>query len=167
METVWTIGYGADHWEEFLGRLEPWRFTHLVDVRTNPYSRYQEDFRGEDFAHKVQAAGMKYVFMGDRIGGKPTWPEVHTEGVLDRDKLAKDARFIQGIEAVMKAAEATDRRMCLMCGCAQPHECHRGRILGESLRLRGLELVHILPDGSTAPQSETRLWAGLDQGSLF
>jgi hypothetical protein len=167
MTSIWTIGYAADYWDGFWARLAPHGFTHLVDVRTNPYSRYQEDFRGSEFEARVNSTGLKYVFFGDRLGGKPDRPEVLTDGELDPEKLVQDEFFRGGIRMLTEAAAVGSRKLCLMCGCGKPHECHRGRILGPAIVEAGFDLRHLLPDGRELTQADVELLLGRDQLSLF
>lgn len=154
---VYTIGYGADVFDPFLRRVKAIpEVTHLVDVRTNPYSRYQEDFRGETFAHRVRTEGLKYIFMGDSLGGKPTDPAVLTEGEVDPIKLQDWSFFQLGVRKIVDAAQA-GKVMCLMCGCSMPADCHRGTTLGTALLAACVDLVHVLPDGTSLRQSVLQL----------
>lgn len=164
---MYSIGYGKDNFAEFIARIREHGTTHLVDVRTNPYSRYQEDFRGAEFAKNVEAAGLKYVFMGDRLGGKPEWPEVLVEGALEPALLRADQRWREAVDRLLAAEQNPNRVLMLMCGCSQPHECHRGRVLGEDLLERGVDIQHVLPTGEIVAQSILRVRAGLDQLGLF
>lgn len=161
-----TIGYGQDVYEPFLVRLRRIPgVTHVVDVRTNPYSRYQEDFRS-DFGPRLQRDGLKYVFMGDRLGAKPSHPEVLTEGEPDVTKMRAWPFFLEGIERLIEAAQA-GKQLCLLCGCARPDQCHRGTFLGEVLLERGIDLAHYLTDGQIIRQSEMRLHFPPEQLNLF
>lgn len=164
---LFTVGYAADRWDGFVRRLAPFGITHLVDVRTNPWSRYQEDYRGEEFAARVRSHGMKYVFMGDSLGGKPTREEVLTDGQLDPLKLRADSFFQMGIQRVIEACSNEVNRVCLMCGCGKPEECHRGRIVCQVLHEQGVRVTHILPNGQTCTQADISGAIGADQGSLF
>lgn len=148
-------------------RLAPYSITHLVDIRTYAWSRYQEDFRGEAFAARVRAAGLKYVFLGDRLGGRPSSEDVLTDGEVDYEKLRVAPWFVQGVDKLVEAAADPGRTLCLMCGCGKPEECHRGRLLCEVLLARGCDSVHILPDGSTINQIGVQRKLGADQLKLF
>jgi hypothetical protein len=69
---------------------------------------------------------------------------------------------------MLTEAAAVDRRkLCLMCGCGKPHECHRGRILGPAIVEAGFDLRHLLPDGREITQADVELLLGRDQLSLF
>jgi len=153
---LFSVGYGKDNFDALIERIAPFNITHLADVRTNPYSRYQTDFRGKDFENAVNNAGLKYVFLGDRLGGKPNDPEVLTDGEIDWQKVRHAAWYVQALDKLVDAAENEKNRICLMCGCGLPQECHRGTKLCEYLLERGIDTVHVLPGGETILQSELR-----------
>ena len=44
----------------------------VVDVRSAPYTRYVPQFNKKEIEAAITHAGLKYVFMGDVIGGKPS-----------------------------------------------------------------------------------------------
>ncbi|MBL8049052.1 MAG: DUF488 domain-containing protein [Chthonomonas sp.] len=164
---VYSIGYANDTFEPFLARvLALPEISHLVDIRTNPYSRYQEDFRGETFAHRVDATGLKYIFMGDRLGGKPTNETVLTEGEMDPLKLMEWPFFQAGIERII-AAQESGKTLCMMCGCGNPIHCHRGSVLSEVLLERGVDVLHAMVSGDLVPHSIARRDLPPRQMNLF
>lgn len=167
MPRIYTIGYGQDLFDEFLTRIQPLGITHIVDVRTNAWSRYQPDFRAPEMGPGFASSGLKYIFMGDRLGGKPPQPEVYDGERLDADKLLQQDWFLEGLDRLERAAQDEGKTLLLMCGCTKPHECHRGRILGPILDDRGIEQVHVLPDGSTMTQAQVDQLTGRDQLKLF
>jgi uncharacterized protein (DUF488 family) len=56
---------------EFVAALASAGVTHLVDVRTAPYSRFKPEFAREPLAAAVKTLGIRYVFMGAELGGQP------------------------------------------------------------------------------------------------
>lgn len=165
---VYTIGYSNGDFDSLMDRMRPHGITHLVDVRTNPYSRYQTDFRGEEFARRIRAEGLQYIFMGDKVGGKPTDASITDEtGVIDPMKLREAPYFQLGVAKIVEAAQNPQRKIMLMCGCARPEQCHRGRVLCESLLDDGVESNHVLVDGSVVTQTELRKILDGYQPSLF
>lgn len=163
---VYTIGYGAGHFDDLIVRVRAEPITHLVDVRTNPYSKYQEDFRGESFAARVNETGLKYVFMGDSVGGKPVDESVWTDGDVDDDKLRVAPFYRAGLKHIVNAAEA-GKVLCLLCGCARPETCHRGRLLCHELLELGIDSRHLMVDGSIMSQADVELLLPPKQHKLF
>lgn len=161
---IYTVGYGNLTFEQFIEKLRPFSISHLVDVRAIPYSKYQLDFGRERLALLLPPTGLKYVYMGDRLGGaKGT-----AEG-LEGERLVE---FLQGrpgyesaIQKFVNAAES--KAICLMCGCSKPEVCHRSWLLGESLQKAGVETRHILSDGTTLGQPDLMRLRLPDQQELF
>lgn len=151
--TVYTIGYGSGDFDQLVSRMRDTDIRFIVDVRTNAYSNYQEDFRGKPMADRFEKAGYRYIYLGDRVGGKPPWPEVIVDGEIDPDRLRKAPLFQQGVAKIAEAAQS-GKTLCLMCGCAKPDQCHRGRVLCAELLEIGIESIHLLVDGSRITQTE-------------
>ncbi len=118
--------------------------THWVDVRSVPQSSYWEDFRRENLAKLVPAAGFRYVYMGDTLGGVQDSPILCREpGAVDLAPLFVSESFQLGLTKLIEAMSDPRRVMCLMCGCKRPQGCHRFRLVSEALLERGIDVVHI------------------------
>ena len=50
---------------------------------------------------------------------------------------------------------SSKERIALMCAEGDPVECHRTILVARELVANGLEVQHILPDGSLEPHRET------------
>src|SRR5262245_33815260 len=68
---LYTIGYGARTVEEFIATLRTHHIDYLIDVRTTPFSKFKPDFTKELLQHHLERAGLRYLFMGDTLGGQP------------------------------------------------------------------------------------------------
>lgn len=151
--SLFTIGYGARTIEEFLAALKANRIEYLIDVRTSPYSKFKPDFTKELLQHHVERAGLRYVFMGDTLGGQPRDPACHTDGKVDYDKVRAQPFFQAGLERLRKAF-AQQRRVALMCSEGRPEDCHRSKLIGEALNATGVALRHIDENGGVLSQQE-------------
>ncbi len=151
--SLFAIGYGVRTIDEFLALLAANRIEHLIDVRTAPYSKFKPDFSRELLQQHVERAGMRYVFMGDTLGGQPRDPGCHTDGKVDYDKLQGQPFFQAGMERLRKAF-AQRRRVALMCSEGRPEECHRSKLIGEALAAAGIPVSHIDEDGAVLSQQE-------------
>lgn len=162
---IYTIGYGNNSREQFFDRLRALGTTHIVDVRSRPFSKYKKEFdRGElDVAATQQ--GFKYVYLGDRLGGMPDREDLLTEGRADHSKMRSDPLYQAAIQRVVDAA-GQGKVLVLMCGCAEPIPCHRGRLLAPDLETQGVIVQHEV-GGSLITQREAERKAGHDQTSLF
>jgi uncharacterized protein (DUF488 family) len=165
LPVLFTAGYGNRGLNAFIALMKQYGVTHLVDVRAVPKSSYWEDFRRENLIDLVPEKGLKYVYMGDTLGG------VRDSAILCKDPdsvdiqpLFEDPELAKGFDALLRAANAPERVLCLMCGCMRPHGCHRSRLLGRALLAKGIDLRHIDADNAVVRQSELDL---AEQLSLF
>src|SRR5436305_1865216 len=82
-----TIGYGARSVDEFVSELAAGRAEYLVDVRSAPYSRFKPEFSRKSLAARLEREGVRYVFMGDTLGGRPDDPDCYdAEGRVDYER---------------------------------------------------------------------------------
>ncbi|MCL4500050.1 MAG: DUF488 domain-containing protein [Chloroflexi bacterium] len=147
MTEIFTIGHSNHDILDFLNILSKHGIRVLVDVRSDPYSRYASQFNKSDFQRHVTAAGIEYRYSGASIGGKPKDTELLTpSGKPDYDKLAATEAFQNELRAIVDIAET--KRVVIMCSEADPAGCHRERIIAQVLRSWGVEVKHIMPDGS-------------------
>jgi uncharacterized protein (DUF488 family) len=150
---LFTIGYGARTLDEFISVLKTNRIEYLIDVRTAPYSKFKPDFSKELLRYHLERAGLRYLFMGDTLGGQPRDPACHTDGKVDYDKVRAQSSFQAGIEE-LRAACAQQRRAALMCSEGRPEQCHRSKLIGEALAAIGIPICHIDEDGALVSQSQ-------------
>jgi uncharacterized protein (DUF488 family) len=162
---LYTVGYGNRGFDGFIELAKSFSITHLVDVRSVPQSSYWEDFRRQNLEVLVPKTGLKYVYMGDTLGGVQNSPVLCKDpDQVDIRPLFDDPNLEVGIKALLKAASNQERQIALMCGCKRPHGCHRSRLLGRALLNRGIDLQHIDADNSIVPQSRLDL---AEQATLF
>lgn len=152
-EPLFTIGYGARTLDQFIAALKANRIEYVIDVRTAPYSKFKQDFSRELLQYHLERAEIRYLFMGDQLGGQPRDPACHTDGKVDYDKLRTQHSFQTGIERLKKAFEQ-QRRAALMCSEGRPEQCHRSKLIGEALAAVGIPVCHIDEDGLLLTQTE-------------
>jgi uncharacterized protein (DUF488 family) len=160
-----TIGYGDRPWEEFIDRLRRHDVGFLIDVRSQPKSRLPE-FNAEALHVLLSKAGIRYVFMGDALGGKPDEPSCYVDGKVDYSRCEQRPAFRAGLER-LRAALVGGHRVALMCSELDPERCHRSKLIGQALAKEGIELTHIDRDGECVTQRVVigRITGG--QGALF
>ena len=90
----------------------------------------------------AEREGIRYVFLGDSLGGKPEDPtQYDAKGKPDYRKI-RAARFFQdGLDELVKLSENT--RTSIMCAEEDPSKCHRLLLIGPALEGRGIGLMHI------------------------
>lgn len=163
---IFSIGYGAKAPDWILDQVERNSISYVIDVRSIPGSRFQPDFSREPFNDYLREAGIKYVFMGNLLGGRPKDVDCYTDGKVDYIKTQKKRFFIEGIDRLQSAFDQ-GLRVCLFCSESHPTQCHRSKLIGEALKDRSIDVEHIMPDGSLENQTEVISTLTKGQGSLF
>jgi len=159
---VYTIGHSNHSLEVFLLLLESNEIELVVDVRSQPYSRYASHFNGPELKTSIAGSGIRYLFLGKQIGGRPECEEYYDDqGYVLYDRLAASPLFLEGISRLED--EVRRHRTALMCGEEYPSDCHRRLLIGRVLAERGVEVIHMRGDGSL--QSEAELAEEKSRGS--
>ena len=150
---VLTVGHSNHALEAFVALLQQHGVTALADVRSAPYSRFNPQFNRKALDASLEAVGIRYVFMGRALGGRPDDPSCYEDGRVRYDRLAGTPLFREGLERIMDGAGR--QRIALMCTEKEPLDCHRTILVGRSLAARGVAVAHILADGALEPHDET------------
>ena len=165
---LYTIGHSNHTEEEFVTLLRTHDIEVLVDVRSQPYSRYATHFSAESIRHVVEEAGVQYLFLGKELGGRPDGDEYYDEDghVLYR-RVAASALFLEGIGRLQQGI--VDDRLSVMCSEEDPAICHRHLLIGRVMAQRGFEICHIRGDGRLQSVEELQPASGNNerQGMLF
>ena len=161
MSEIFTIGYGGRETSDFIRLLNRYEIDTLVDVRSQPYSRYAPDFSKERLARILNRSGIAYRFMGNSLGGRPddgdcyTYSPQRKKRLLDARKCESKDFYRKGI-AQLRRALADGSRIVIMCSELEPHECHRGYVLGKTLDGAETAVIHIGKHGEPLTQSQIR-----------
>ena len=91
---------------------------------------------------------MQYLHFGDEFGARRTDCLNESEQV-DFEKAVETPLFQKGVERVMKGLEK-GFRIAFMCSEADPLECHRFSLVSRYFYDQGLDVRHILKDGTLA-----------------
>ncbi|HOD67628.1 MAG TPA: DUF488 domain-containing protein [candidate division Zixibacteria bacterium] len=146
MREIFTIGHSRLPFATFLGLLSPHGIAAIVDVRTRPYSRFAPQFNKSRLEAGLKAAGLDYLYFGDRLGGLPEDDRFYDdEGYVRYDRLAASPAFQAGIADLLEAAGRT--RLVLMCAEEDPDRCHRRLLIAPELAARGVAVRHLRADG--------------------
>lgn len=150
---VLTIGHSDHSLATFLGLLSQHEIGALADVRTSPYSRLHPQFNQDQLRRALSDEGVKYVYLGDALGGRPRDPSCYENGRVRYDRVAATDHFRGGLARVVEGASRY--RVALMCAEREPLDCHRTLLVGQALDDEGLEVEHILVDGTVETHRET------------
>ncbi|HBA86157.1 MAG TPA: DUF488 domain-containing protein [Verrucomicrobia bacterium] len=166
---IYTIGHSNHSFAEFVRLLEVQGIDVIADVRSAPFSRIFPHFNREPLRAALRQADIKYVFMGDALGGRPADPSCFEAGQVQFDRVVLRPFFLDGLNRVIHGAEAY--RIALMCSEKDPISCHRMLMVSRQLSKRGVDVQHILADGTLEAQAEAerRMMAvtGVPQEDLF
>jgi uncharacterized protein (DUF488 family) len=170
MSTVYTVGHSSHSFEEFLRLLAANRVGVVVDTRSAPYSKFAPQFDRESIQRDLTQAGIKYLFLGAELGGRPNNPAYYDErGHVLYSRMTKDAAFNSGIERLERGM--ANFRVALMCGEEDPAHCHRRLLVGRVLVERGHEVLHIRGDGRMETDADVSATSGKslvnEQPALF
>ena len=143
---VWTIGHSNHALDHFLALLTAHAIEVVVDVRSRPYSRHTPHFSRDPLREDVTNAGMRYLFMGRELGGRPANPSLYDEeGHVRYDAVSRTPDFTEGIARLRQGIGR--HRVALLCSEDDPIHCHRRLLVGRVLRDDGVSLLHIRSDG--------------------
>jgi uncharacterized protein (DUF488 family) len=145
---VFTIGHSNHAIEHFIELLKQHEITLLVDVRSQPYSQWADQFNRELLRHDLEEAGLHYLYKGDSLGGRPDDPQPHTleRAAPDYARMAQRPAYLQGIDELLTLARA--ERLVVMCSEGDHHHCHRHLLITQTLLDRDVRVLHIQPDGT-------------------
>jgi uncharacterized protein (DUF488 family) len=144
--SIFTIGHSNHELDRFLELLKSNHVDVVVDIRSNPYSKFAPQFNKEDFKKAILSIGIKYLFLGGELGGKPKDPVFYdAEGFVLYSRIAESPPFLEGIERLMNGIK--NYRVALMCSEENPAHCHRRLLVGKVLQEKGVQIQHIRADG--------------------
>jgi len=144
---VYSIGHSNVSMERLLTLLRAHGIQILADVRSQPYSRYVPHFNRPEMEDAVERAGVRYLFLGEELGGRPVGDEFYdAQGYVLYGKVAEAPFFRKGLERLKD--EAALARVAMLCSEEDPTNCHRRLLIARVLAGDGVEVRHIRGDGS-------------------
>ncbi|ACZ39261.1 DUF488 family protein [Sphaerobacter thermophilus] len=148
--TIYTIGHSNQPAADLIALLDQHQIAVLIDVRSAPYSRYSPQFNREALRDTLSRAGIRYVFAGEYLGGRPADPACYDDlGHVDYQRIARQAFYVTGIDRLIDYACAA--RTAIMCSEEDPNQCHRHKLIAQTLLSRGFTVLHIRGDGRIEP----------------
>ena len=144
--TVYTIGHSTRSQAELIALLRHYGVHTLVDVRTVPRSRRNQQFNTEELAVALPRAGIAYARL-PRLGGlrrglgaaspNTAWRNASFRAYADHMQTADFAQGLDELRALTAAGP-----VALMCSEAVPWRCHRS-LIADALVVRGVVPRHI------------------------
>lgn len=169
MGELLTIGHSNHELDHLLSLLGEHKVSAVADVRSVPASRFTPQFNKDALKRALDNVGIKYVFLGKQLGARSDDPSCYENGKVKYERLAKTARFAEGIERLREGVAR--ERIALMCSEQEPLDCHRTVLVSRVLVDSGILVSHVHGNGRLESHHEAmqRLLAGfgLDQADLF
>jgi len=151
--TIFTIGHSTHPIETFLALLGTRQIALVVDVRSYPSSHRWPQFNLAQLQGSLEEAGIGYRWcraLGGRRHSKrvdsphSAWEHPAFRAYAD---YTETPEFDAGMAELTLAANEV--RTTIMCSEGLWWRCHR-RIISDHLKVRGWEVVHVMPDGKLA-----------------
>jgi len=150
---IYSIGHGNKSIQDFISILKTYKIKYLIDVRTNPYSKYNPQFNKTSLNDELLNNQIIYVFLGDKLGGLPEDNSCYINGKVDYNIIKDKAFFQEGINRLIIANDkAID--IVVMCSETKPEECHRSKLIGQELLKNGVVMNHIITEKITKDQNK-------------
>ncbi len=152
--TLYSIGHSNATIETFVNLLKSHSIRTLVDTRTHPSSRHSPQFNREALKRSLAEVGIDYVFLGNRLGGRPEGKEFYRrDGKPDYDLMAEASSYLSGIERLLELG--AQKRVVFTCSEADYRKCHRYWLITRTLAKRGFEVKHILHSGDVVSSNQS------------
>jgi uncharacterized protein (DUF488 family) len=149
-----TFGYGSRSEADILALLAHHGIEYVIDVRSTPWSRYRPEFSQDQLASSLRAHGIRYLFMGSELGGRPDDPDCYDDdGRVDYRACERRSAFREGI-ARLQGAWRAGHSVALMCSEGRPEDCHRTKLVAAALVGAGIEIRHIDERGTLRSHDE-------------
>ena len=145
-QKVFTIGHSNHLFSKFLELIQTKNINILVDVRSSPYSKYSPHFNKKPLQKALEINNIKYVYLGNKIGGKPRDKKFYHDDKLVYHRLEKDEKYQEGLKELLMLCE--DNLIVIMCSEEDPYRCHRHHLISQSLLKNGYNIIHLRGDGN-------------------
>ena len=145
-----TAGHSTSELADFVELMTSNAIELVVDVRSKPRSRLAH-FDQVPLEEALEAAGVRYRFLGDRLGGMPQdaamrdrWKQGRLDPVII-GHLRQTEEWQDGIaELARLITRGGGTRVCIVCSEFNPDECHRKAVaLDAAQAVPELEIVHL------------------------
>jgi uncharacterized protein (DUF488 family) len=151
--TCYTLGHSRHTAEHFVTLLRAHAIERLVDVRSQPYSKWAPHFDTSALAQLLDANGIDYVFLGRQLGGRPEGRAFYRDdGTVDYALRRAAPEFTDGIQRLVALAQ--ERQTTILCAEEDPASCHRRLLVAPALVRTGAAIVHVRGDGRLEPERD-------------
>jgi uncharacterized protein (DUF488 family) len=159
---IFTIGHSNLSIGHFVNLLKECHIVCLVDVRSVPYSKHNGAYSKDNLSVELLKHGIEYLWMGDSLGGRRHDLQ-SSLGKRHDDAYNDDPFYRSGISSLIHKAIA--RRTAMMCSEDNPRECHRHKIIAQTLlnghmtgipNLCDIRVIHLRGNGKKEDASRVQ-----------
>ncbi|MGB8521049.1 MAG: DUF488 domain-containing protein [Candidatus Tumulicola sp.] len=154
-----TLGHGTATSDQLAHLIVGASIASLIDVRTVPKSRRHPQFGREEMERWIPSAAAAAYRWEPRLGGfrkaRPESPNVALRHPSFRGyaDYMETGEFANALAQLL--ADAKDAQTAVMCSESLWWRCHRRLIADAAQLLHGLEVGHLMHDGSLRPHQPT------------
>lgn len=142
--TIYSIGHGNKDIEEFIAELKAFSIQYLLDIRSKPFSKWSPQYNKSELQSDLERNNIKYVFLGDTLGGLPDDRSCYNSDGKVVYELIKDKDFFKSSLQRLVTANEKKIKIAIMCSESKPEECHRSKLIGEELFKKNISIKHII-----------------------
>ncbi|WP_129598294.1 DUF488 family protein [Anaerophilus nitritogenes] len=151
MKDIFTIGYSGFKIDKFIEVLKKYKINSLIDVRSNPNSKFYEDYNQSKLESLLKLHGIIYRDYKDEFGARQKNLKYYINGYLDFKEYVKCHAFLEGVRKI-KAGMKLNYSFVFMCAEKDPSMCHRNIMVAREFDKLGYNIKNILSDGSYESQ---------------
>lgn len=141
-QTIFTVGHSNLSFMRFLSLIQANNVTHIIDIRSIPYSRRAPWSNKSRLSDLLKPFKIRYTYLGHKLGGK----KQKIEHISKQQGVTPEEIYKEGIQIVLRIS-AQDN-LSLLCAEGDPANCHRQRIVAQTLIGSGVKVSHILKNGA-------------------
>lgn len=151
VKDIFTIGYSSFKVHELINILKQYGINSLIDVRSNPNSKYYEDYNKNTFERLLKFHGIIYRNYKDEFGARQEDAKYYPNGYLDFELFTSSSKFLEGVDKI-KAGMDISYKFVFMCAEKDPSTCHRNIMVAKEFYKKGYNVKNILADGTYEAQ---------------
>jgi len=149
-----TIGHSNYTMDFLIQQLMRNNINCVVDVRSVPYSKHVPHFNKDNLKEKLIEYNISYIYMGDLLGARYSDSNLlYQDGKVNFKKVSQTKKFI---EATGRLIQLIKKKLLitLLCSEKDPFDCHRFVLISHELVKSGINVYHILEDGTQISNDE-------------
>ena len=141
-QTIYTVGHSSLNFMQFITLIQANNITHIVDIRSIPYSKYAPWSDKSRLAELLRPFKIKYTYLGHKLGGKA----IQKGQVSHPLSLTQQMVYDEAIRGLLQLSMLGN--LTLLCAEGDPAKCHRQHIIAQTLLDSDAKVLHILKDGT-------------------